>query len=102
MSFAWLLDGPEPSPRLVDEYHPHYPAHKPKKKKRRRTDKNNRKRRERLIVVDPHCKYCGKELTIDNSTLDHIKPVARGGTNHPDNLALACGPCNNKKGNKSI
>jgi hypothetical protein len=29
--------------------------------------------------------------------IDHIKPLAEGGTSHPDNLALACVSCSLKK-----
>lgn len=31
-------------------------------------------------------------------TLDHITAVARGGTNHPDNLQTLCNMCNTMKG----
>ena len=42
------------------------------------------------------CAYCGtkkKPLQID-----HIHPKARGGSDRVSNLALACEPCNQKKG----
>ena len=41
---------------------------------------------------DYTCLYCGKP----NSKLhcDHIIPICKGGTNHPDNLVTACGTCN--------
>lgn len=29
--------------------------------------------------------------------VDHIKALARGGSNWPSNLQLTCGPCNNRK-----
>lgn len=32
--------------------------------------------------------------------LDHIKPIARGGTNWPHNLQWLCGPCNRAKWHK--
>jgi 5-methylcytosine-specific restriction endonuclease McrA len=31
-------------------------------------------------------------------TVDHIIPIAKGGTNSFDNLALACSHCNRQKG----
>ena len=45
------------------------------------------------------CVYCGK----DNVPLEveHIIPPKRGGSNRVSNLAIACRPCNLKKGNKT-
>lgn len=47
------------------------------------------------------CRYCGKRLTLDTSTLDHIVPRALGGTDRKYNLCLACRDCNLAKANKS-
>lgn len=47
------------------------------------------------------CRWCGQELP-DNFHVDHIVPFRRGGTNNPDNLALACPSCNASKGNKLV
>jgi 5-methylcytosine-specific restriction endonuclease McrA len=51
------------------------------------------------------CAYCGIDGSSDfeiwfkaNFAIDHIKPRKFGGTNHPDNLALACHSCNLYKG----
>ena len=30
--------------------------------------------------------------------IDHIHPIAAGGTNAPDNLQLLCARCNSRKG----
>lgn len=45
------------------------------------------------------CKWCGKALNGKFHT-DHIYPLARGGSNWPDNLALTCQFCNLSKGPK--
>lgn len=42
------------------------------------------------------CIYCSKGLG-DTYHVDHIQPLSRGGSNHPANLQLTCGPCNNNK-----
>ena len=44
------------------------------------------------------CVYCARHLDADLATLDHVHPIARGGTHHPGNLVSACAPCNRLKG----
>ncbi|MFI2664170.1 HNH endonuclease [Micromonospora carbonacea] len=41
------------------------------------------------------CVACG---TLDDLTLDHIYPWARGGPDTIDNLRVLCRPCNSRKG----
>lgn len=43
---------------------------------------------------------CAKCASIDHLTIDHIKPLARGGTNDIGNLQTLCRPCNSAKGAK--
>lgn len=48
------------------------------------------------------CHYCKRPVAIpslSNQTydIDHMVPIARGGTNDPTNLVLSCSNCNNKK-----
>ncbi|ENY6168428.1 HNH endonuclease [Vibrio fluvialis] len=48
------------------------------------------------------CHYCPSPVAIpglSNQTydIDHMVPIARGGTNDPTNLVLSCAVCNNKK-----
>ncbi|WP_326827418.1 HNH endonuclease [Streptomyces sp. NBC_01751] len=53
------------------------------------------KRRARTLVRDRFtCQQCGarKELEVD-----HIVPVARGGSWEPDNLWVLCKPCHKRK-----
>jgi 5-methylcytosine-specific restriction endonuclease McrA len=42
------------------------------------------------------CIYCRTDLQ-DKYDVDHIQPLARGGSNWISNLQLACKPCNNQK-----
>ena len=43
------------------------------------------------------CVYCGSPLDFENATLDHVHPLAKGGTHNPGNLVLACARCNRLK-----
>lgn len=47
-----------------------------------------------------HCHYCGTTLTPMTATIDHMVPLARGGTWQVENLVLACSHCNALKGHK--
>lgn len=64
-------------------------------------------------VVMSACEYCATAIKVDWSDekrvrfldedgratpeLDHVQPVSQGGQNDPDNLVLACLPCNRSK-----
>lgn len=48
------------------------------------------------------CHYCSKPVIAPNLInktydIDHIVPIAKGGSNDPTNLAIACPICNNQK-----
>ncbi len=53
-----------------------------------------------LAKWDRACAYCG--ATDVPLNLDHIVPLARGGSNRVSNLACACIPCNLKKGAQPV
>jgi hypothetical protein len=67
-----------------------------------------RVKRNKIPAIDrpdeKHCVYCGIELTARStllptaSTIEHIKPLIRGGTDDKSNLRNACLECNNEKG----
>jgi len=48
----------------------------------------------RRQVLDANCAYCGGPFPTE---VDHVLPVARGGTSERSNLAAACLPCNREK-----
>lgn len=48
----------------------------------------------RIAFYGNVCAYCGGPY----EHIDHVIPLARGGTNWPANLRPACGPCNLSKG----
>lgn len=56
----------------------------------------------RLLVYKAdgyQCINCG---TNESLTVDHIRPIVRGGTNDLDNLQTMCQPCNSTKGAKTM
>ena len=44
------------------------------------------------------CVYCAHPLELETATLDHVHPLAHGGTHVPGNLVAACRECNALKG----
>lgn len=67
-----------------------------------------RETRRAIIARDgATCYLCGEPLDLAAAfpdpqavTLDHVVPLARGGAHTPDNLRVACRPCNLRKGDK--
>ena len=58
----------------------------------------NNKLRFQILERDDHkCRYCGRRAPDVVLHIDHIIPVAKGGTDAPDNLVTACQPCNSGK-----
>jgi len=55
-------------------------------------------RKEQFKRQHGKCYYCACKLSKYH--VDHVIPLSRGGSNHPDNLVLACPSCNSKKHNK--
>ncbi len=45
------------------------------------------------------CAYCGRNLTRQNATYDHVIPLSRGGEDSSENLVWCCNQCNRSKGN---
>ena len=43
------------------------------------------------------CSICGDAVTRSNWSLDHVKPLSRGGTHTYDNVAIAHARCNSSK-----
>lgn len=40
------------------------------------------------------CRYCGAKAPDADLTIDHVQPVALGGSDEPENLVTACTACN--------
>ncbi len=45
------------------------------------------------------CQYCGSK---GDMTFDHVVPRCRGGKTTWENVVAACGPCNLRKGSRSV
>ena len=45
------------------------------------------------------CKSCHKDVDYKNSEVDHIRPLALGGTNDPENMQVLCWDCHYGKTN---
>ena len=54
----------------------------------------------RLVILAREsnaCVYCTAALSEDNFVLDHLVPVAKGGTNRKHNVVAACEVCNRRR-----
>ena len=57
--------------------------------------------RQNIYIRDDYkCQYCGKRLTPDQLTWDHVLPRARGGKTEWTNIVTCCIECNRKKGGR--
>lgn len=58
--------------------------------------------RRALLLRDNYtCQYCGSQPGRENLTIDHVIPRSRGGRTEWENVVVACGACNRKKGNRT-
>lgn len=44
------------------------------------------------------CYHCQKRFSSAELTMDHLIPLARGGTSSKNNVVVSCKPCNTAKG----
>lgn len=57
--------------------------------------------RAQLYAVNPRCCWCRTRLALECATIEHVRPLSKGGTNALSNLRLACEVCNNDRGSKN-
>jgi len=55
--------------------------------------------KKKLLEKNNICHWCPTELTHETATIEHIIPLGRGGLDNPNNITLACKPCNETRGN---
>lgn len=69
-------------------------------------DMYRRRRNPRFSKYNVHlrdmfvCQYCNSKFPQKELTLDHVRPISKGGLTSWDNIVSACNPCNSRKGNK--
>jgi hypothetical protein len=51
---------------------------------------------------DFRCQFCGEKLPMSQLNYDHVVPRCKGGKTVWDNIVMACYPCNDKKGDKTL
>ncbi|HWD65750.1 MAG TPA: HNH endonuclease [Solirubrobacteraceae bacterium] len=60
-------------------------------------------RLEDLIARDGEaCIWCGEARWLSDLTAEHLLPRSRGGRGLPENLAVACRPCNRRRRSRGI
>ncbi len=89
-------------------YRQTFPEKHAEKENRRRARKLNApmvEKIDRQAIIERDkwtCYLCGCICTSENITLDHVVPLARGGSHTADNLRVACRSCNCKKHAKHL
>lgn len=53
-------------------------------------------------IADQYCPYCLADLTFENFSADHMKPISRGGSWALDNIAIVCRMCNLEKSSGTL
>lgn len=62
----------------------------------------SKRTRYEVLKRDNHtCRYCGASAPDATLVVDHVTPVALGGTDKPENLVAACKDCNSGKSSTS-
>lgn len=63
------------------------------------SESNLNKKSRLLIMTGGKCAHCGKQMTPQQATIEHIFPKSQGGTSSLYNLTVLCKDCNEFKSN---
>ena len=55
----------------------------------------------KLLLTFPYCYLCAVKVD-SHYHLEHKTPLSRGGLHEASNVRLSCGPCNLRKGTKTV
>lgn len=56
--------------------------------------------RDRILACGGRCEWCAQSVLKQAIEIDHIVSLNAGGSNTPENLAIACPACNRAKSSK--
>lgn len=59
-------------------------------------------RREIWNKTNRRCGYCGVRVRFEEMQIDHMRPLARGGSNRESNLMCSCAYCNEYKAARTV
>ena len=82
------------------KYHELSGAHTDPARLKREREKARELRRTRWWLDQVNrgiCHYCSKKFAASELTMDHVVPLARGGTSTKGNIVCACRSCNRDK-----
>ena len=83
-----------------DEFHILDPALADPQRIKREREKARKLRKSQWWLTQVNrgvCHYCGQKFPPSALTMDHVVPIARGGTSTPGNIVPACKECNRDK-----
>lgn len=73
-----------------------------RRNKRHFRSRSNGILKRRLFKLEAYpCHYCQVIFPTTTLSIEHLTPLCLGGNNSPENIALACIPCNNQKGKEA-
>jgi len=103
---AWMESHKEQVAACIARWHAEHPEAGHASRSRRRARLANASGshteediRQQYQLQSGRCHWCG--IAVDNAYhVDHVVPLARGGSNDPENIVIACPTCNLRKGAK--
>ncbi len=84
----------------MSKYHLLNPEHTDPARIKRERDKARELKKTRWWLDQVNrglCHHCGQKFKARDLTMDHLIPLARGGTSAKGNIVCSCRPCNQAK-----
>lgn len=82
----------------MDYYIPASPKHIQKERNKAKALRQSQWWKQKL--AQGVCHYCNEQFSKPELTMDHIVPVARGGSSTKGNVVVCCKSCNSLKAHK--